>query len=147
MKGIDLSSLVDNDVDLKIDDFNQNVLLMSPPASDSGSQAGFSPYSIDSEPGSPLLDDAKVFVASAVKLKASTSGVRKGQNLNSPNSQEWNPRMSGKQICRGQRSFVRMRKVHGCVVFFLKLLRLLPELYYLSHTPAARRTVHRLQPL
>ncbi|XP_006259032.1 sterol regulatory element-binding protein 2 isoform X1 [Alligator mississippiensis] len=60
LKGIDLSSLVDNDVDLKMDDFNQNVLLMSPPASDSGSQAGFSPYSIDSEPGSPLLDDAKV---------------------------------------------------------------------------------------
>ncbi|XP_066039690.1 sterol regulatory element-binding protein 2 isoform X1 [Chamaea fasciata] len=60
LKGIDLSSLVDNDVDLKIDDFNQNVLLMSPPASDSGSQADFSPYSIDSEPGSPLLDDAKV---------------------------------------------------------------------------------------
>uniref|UniRef100_A0A8C9FYP3 Sterol regulatory element-binding protein 2 n=1 Tax=Pavo cristatus TaxID=9049 RepID=A0A8C9FYP3_PAVCR len=59
LKGIDLSSLVDNDADLKIDDFNQNVLLMSPPASDSGSQAGFSPYSIDSEPGSPLLDDAK----------------------------------------------------------------------------------------
>ena len=42
LKGIDLGSLVDNDVDLKIDDFNQNVLLMSPPASDSGSQAGFS---------------------------------------------------------------------------------------------------------
>ncbi|XP_049740471.1 sterol regulatory element-binding protein 2 [Elephas maximus indicus] len=60
LKGIDLGSLVDNDMDLKIDDFNQNVLLMSPPASDSGSQAGFSPYSIDSEPGSPLLDDAKV---------------------------------------------------------------------------------------
>ncbi|XP_067415698.1 sterol regulatory element-binding protein 2 isoform X1 [Emydura macquarii macquarii] len=60
LKGIDLSSLVDNDVDLKIDDFNQNVLLMSPPSSDSGSQEGFSPYSIDSEPGSPLLDDAKV---------------------------------------------------------------------------------------
>uniref|UniRef100_A0A8C4P441 Sterol regulatory element-binding protein 2 n=1 Tax=Dromaius novaehollandiae TaxID=8790 RepID=A0A8C4P441_DRONO len=60
LKGIDLSSLVDSDADLKIDDFNQNVLLMSPPASDSGSQAGFSPYSIDSEPGSPLLDDAKV---------------------------------------------------------------------------------------
>ncbi|XP_039719255.1 sterol regulatory element-binding protein 2 [Pteropus medius] len=60
LKGIDLGSLVDNDVDLKIDDFNQNVLLMSPPASDSGSQAGFSPYSIDSEPGSPLLDEAKV---------------------------------------------------------------------------------------
>ncbi|ELW64427.1 Sterol regulatory element-binding protein 2 [Tupaia chinensis] len=60
LKGIDLGSLVDNEVDLKIDDFNQNVLLMSPPASDSGSQAGFSPYSIDSEPGSPLLDDAKV---------------------------------------------------------------------------------------
>ncbi|XP_006890136.1 PREDICTED: sterol regulatory element-binding protein 2 [Elephantulus edwardii] len=60
LKGIDLGSLVDNDMDLKIDDFNQNVLLMSPPDSDSGSQAGFSPYSIDSEPGSPLLDDAKV---------------------------------------------------------------------------------------
>lgn len=60
LKGIDLGSLVDNDVDLKMDDFNQNVLLMSPPASDSGSQAGFSPYSIDSEPGSPLLDEAKV---------------------------------------------------------------------------------------
>ncbi|KAH0616840.1 hypothetical protein JD844_028264 [Phrynosoma platyrhinos] len=60
LKGFDLSSLVDNDVDLKMDDFNQNALLMSPPASDSGSPAGFSPYSIDSEPGSPLLDDAKV---------------------------------------------------------------------------------------
>uniref|UniRef100_A0A8C0JJG0 Sterol regulatory element-binding protein 2 n=1 Tax=Canis lupus dingo TaxID=286419 RepID=A0A8C0JJG0_CANLU len=60
LKGIDLGSLVDNDVELKIEDFNQNILLMSPPASDSGSQAGFSPYSIDSEPGSPLLDDAKV---------------------------------------------------------------------------------------
>lgn len=51
---------MDNDVDLKMDEFNQNALLMSPPASDSGSPAGFSPYSIDSEPGSPLLDDAKV---------------------------------------------------------------------------------------
>ncbi|XP_015427424.1 PREDICTED: sterol regulatory element-binding protein 2 isoform X5 [Myotis davidii] len=60
LKGIDLGSLVDSDVDLKMDDFNQNVLLMSPPASDSGSPAGFSPYSIDSEPGSPLLDEAKV---------------------------------------------------------------------------------------
>uniref|UniRef100_A0A5F8GHC9 Sterol regulatory element-binding protein 2 n=1 Tax=Monodelphis domestica TaxID=13616 RepID=A0A5F8GHC9_MONDO len=60
LKGIDLGSLVDADLDMKMDDFNQNVLLMSPPASDSGSQAGFSPYSIDSEPGSPLLDDAKV---------------------------------------------------------------------------------------
>ncbi|XP_068955512.1 sterol regulatory element-binding protein 2 isoform X2 [Petaurus breviceps papuanus] len=60
LKGIDLGSLVDTDIDMKMDDFNQNVLLMSPPSSDSGSQAGFSPYSIDSEPGSPLLDDAKV---------------------------------------------------------------------------------------
>lgn len=72
LKGIDLSSLVDNDVDLKIDDFNQNVLLMSPPSSDSGSQEGFSPYSIDSEPGSPLLDDAKVFtVCSTINRRAS----------------------------------------------------------------------------
>lgn len=47
-------------MDLKMDEFNQNAVLMSPPASDSGSPAGFSPYSIDSEPGSPLLDDAKV---------------------------------------------------------------------------------------
>lgn len=106
-------------MDLKIDDFNQNVLLMSPPASDSGSQAGFSPYSIDSEPGSPLLDDAKVFVTSVVKFKASTSGICKGQDLNSPNSQEWNQRTSGKQICRGQRSFVRTRKAQGCVLSFL----------------------------
>ncbi|XP_015668999.1 sterol regulatory element-binding protein 2 [Protobothrops mucrosquamatus] len=60
LKGFDLSSLVDNDVDMKMDEFNQNAVLMSPPASDSGSPAGFSPYSIDSEPGSPLLDDAKV---------------------------------------------------------------------------------------
>ncbi|XP_054181847.1 sterol regulatory element-binding protein 2 isoform X1 [Homo sapiens] len=70
LKGIDLGSLVDNEVDLKIEDFNQNVLLMSPPASDSGSQAGFSPYSIDSEPGSPLLDDAKGdFAAAAANLQ------------------------------------------------------------------------------
>ncbi|XP_062989682.1 sterol regulatory element-binding protein 2 isoform X2 [Elgaria multicarinata webbii] len=60
LKGFDLSSLVDNDVDLKMDDFSQNALMMSPPASDSGSPGDFSPYSIDSEPGSPLLDDAKV---------------------------------------------------------------------------------------
>lgn len=79
MKGIDLSSLVDNDVDLKIDDFNQNVLLMSPPASDSGSQADFSPYSIDSEPGSPLLDDAKVFVTLIVKFKVSPSGCERAR--------------------------------------------------------------------
>lgn len=79
MKGIDLSSLVDNDVDLKIDDFNQNVLLMSPPASDSGSQAGFSPYSIDSEPGSPLLDDAKVFVTLIVKFNVSPSGYERAR--------------------------------------------------------------------
>lgn len=75
LKGFDLSSLVDNDVDLKMDDFNQNALLMSPPASDTGSQAGFSPYSIDSEPGSPLLDDAKVVNI----LEHSTEGsVHKG---------------------------------------------------------------------
>lgn len=97
MKGIDLSSLVDNDADLKIDDFNQNVLLMSPPASDSGSQAGFSPYSIDSEPGSPLLDDAKVLVAGFIKFKASASGICRGQSLNSPNS-----RVEPVDICQAE---------------------------------------------
>lgn len=60
LKGIDLSSLVDTSMEMKMDDFNQNILMMSPPASDSGSPAVFSPYSVDSEPGSPLLDDEKV---------------------------------------------------------------------------------------
>ncbi|MGH0187983.1 UNVERIFIED_CONTAM: hypothetical protein FKN15_027103 [Acipenser sinensis] len=60
LKNVDLSSLLDSDVEMKTDDFKQNLLMMSPPASDSGSAAEFSPYSIDSEPGSPLLDDAKV---------------------------------------------------------------------------------------
>ncbi|XP_075689723.1 sterol regulatory element-binding protein 2 isoform X2 [Rhinoderma darwinii] len=60
LKGIDLSSLVDTSIEMKMDEFNQNILMMSPPASDSGSPAVFSPYSVDSEPGSPLLDDEKV---------------------------------------------------------------------------------------
>ncbi|XP_029446132.1 sterol regulatory element-binding protein 2 [Rhinatrema bivittatum] len=60
LKGIDLSSLVDPEIDMKMNDFHQNVLIMSPPSSDPGSPAGFSPYSIDSEPASPLLDDEKV---------------------------------------------------------------------------------------
>uniref|UniRef100_A0A8C5FG13 Sterol regulatory element-binding protein 2 n=1 Tax=Gadus morhua TaxID=8049 RepID=A0A8C5FG13_GADMO len=47
-KGVVLSE----DVDLK-----QEVVMMSPPASDSGSSSPqFSPYCVDSEPGSPLLD-------------------------------------------------------------------------------------------
>uniref|UniRef100_A0A8C5QE44 Sterol regulatory element-binding protein 2 n=1 Tax=Leptobrachium leishanense TaxID=445787 RepID=A0A8C5QE44_9ANUR len=60
LKGIDLTSLVDTSMEMKMDDFNQNLLMMSPPPSDSGSPAVFSPYSVDSEPGSPLLDDEKV---------------------------------------------------------------------------------------
>ncbi|XP_078539457.1 sterol regulatory element-binding protein 2 [Lissotriton helveticus] len=60
LKGIDLSSLVDTSMDIKMDDFNHNILLMSPPPSDSGSPGGLSPYSVDSEPGSPLLDDEKM---------------------------------------------------------------------------------------
>ncbi|XP_075038960.1 sterol regulatory element-binding protein 2 isoform X2 [Mixophyes fleayi] len=60
LKGIDLNSLVDTSMEMKMDEFNQNILMMSPPASDSGSPAVFSPYSVDSEPGSPLLDDEKV---------------------------------------------------------------------------------------
>ncbi|XP_073500311.1 sterol regulatory element-binding protein 2 isoform X2 [Phyllobates terribilis] len=60
LKGIDLTSLVDTSMEMKMDEFNHNILMMSPPASDSGSPAVFSPYSVDSEPGSPLLDDEKV---------------------------------------------------------------------------------------
>nr|XP_033785246.1 sterol regulatory element-binding protein 2 isoform X2 [Geotrypetes seraphini] len=60
LKGIDLSSLVDTEMDMKMNEFHQNVLIMSPPSSDPGSPAGFSPYSIDSEPASPLLEDEKV---------------------------------------------------------------------------------------
>lgn len=47
--------ILSDDVELK-----QEVVMMSPPASDSGSGSGsppqFSPYCVDSEPGSPLLD-------------------------------------------------------------------------------------------
>lgn len=45
------------DVELK-----EEVVLMSPPASDSGSGSPhqFSPYCVDSEPGSPLLDHEQV---------------------------------------------------------------------------------------
>uniref|UniRef100_A0A8C4Z6B0 Sterol regulatory element-binding protein 2 n=1 Tax=Gadus morhua TaxID=8049 RepID=A0A8C4Z6B0_GADMO len=46
------SVVLSEDVDLK-----QEVVMMSPPASDSGSSSPqFSPYCVDSEPGSPLLD-------------------------------------------------------------------------------------------
>ncbi|KAM4634881.1 sterol regulatory element-binding protein 2 isoform 3-T3 [Polymixia lowei] len=49
--------VLSEDVDLK-----QEVVMMSPPASDSGSGSPhqFSPYCIDSEPGSPLLDHDQV---------------------------------------------------------------------------------------
>ncbi|KAM6966577.1 sterol regulatory element-binding protein 2 [Tautogolabrus adspersus] len=47
--------ILSEDVELK-----QEIVMMSPPASDSGSGSGsppqFSPYCVDSEPGSPLLD-------------------------------------------------------------------------------------------
>ncbi|MBN3301687.1 SRBP2 protein, partial [Amia calva] len=43
------------DVEMKAE-----LVMMSPPASDSGSAGEFSPYSIDSEPGSPLLDTGPV---------------------------------------------------------------------------------------
>ncbi|XP_028671153.2 sterol regulatory element-binding protein 2 [Erpetoichthys calabaricus] len=56
-KCVDLNSLLDTDIDMKTDDFKPNLLIMSPPASDTSSPAELSPYSIDSEPGSPLLDD------------------------------------------------------------------------------------------
>ncbi|XP_068108893.1 sterol regulatory element-binding protein 2 [Hyperolius riggenbachi] len=57
LKGIDLSSLMETSMEMKMDEFNQNLLMMSPPASDSGSADVYSPYTVDSEPGSPLLDD------------------------------------------------------------------------------------------
>lgn len=46
-----------DDVELK-----QEVVMMSPPASDSGSGSPhqFSPYCVDSEPGSPLMDHDQV---------------------------------------------------------------------------------------
>uniref|UniRef100_A0A667X2H9 Sterol regulatory element-binding protein 2 n=1 Tax=Myripristis murdjan TaxID=586833 RepID=A0A667X2H9_9TELE len=49
--------ILSEDVELK-----QEVVMMSPPASDSGSGSPhqFSPYCIDSEPGSPLLDHDQV---------------------------------------------------------------------------------------
>lgn len=45
------------DVELK-----QEIVMMSPPASDSGSSSPqqFSPYCVDSEPGSPLMDHDQV---------------------------------------------------------------------------------------
>ncbi|XP_078388179.1 sterol regulatory element-binding protein 2 isoform X2 [Cetorhinus maximus] len=60
LKATEISSLLDVDVDLKTDDFKSHLLIMSPPPSDSGSPGTFSPCSIDSEPGSPLLDEAMV---------------------------------------------------------------------------------------
>lgn len=49
--------ILSEDVDLK-----QEGVMMSPPASDSGSSSPhqFSPYCVDSEPGSPLLDHHQV---------------------------------------------------------------------------------------
>lgn len=46
-----------DDVEMK-----QELVMMSPPASDSGSGSPpqFSPYCVDSEPGSPLLDHEQV---------------------------------------------------------------------------------------
>uniref|UniRef100_A0AAQ4RXK4 Sterol regulatory element-binding protein 2 n=1 Tax=Gasterosteus aculeatus aculeatus TaxID=481459 RepID=A0AAQ4RXK4_GASAC len=42
---------------LRLDmELKEEIVMMSPPASDSGSPPQFSPYSVDSEPGSPLLD-------------------------------------------------------------------------------------------
>ncbi|XP_078093706.1 sterol regulatory element-binding protein 2 [Mustelus asterias] len=60
LKAPEISSLLDIDVDLKTDDFKSHLLMMSPPPSDSGSPGTFSPCSIESEPGSPLLDEAMV---------------------------------------------------------------------------------------
>lgn len=49
--------MLPEDVELK-----QEGVMMSPPASDSGSGSPpqFSPYCVDSEPGSPLLDHEQV---------------------------------------------------------------------------------------
>lgn len=50
-------AMLPEDVELK-----QELVMMSPPASDSGSGSPpqFSPYCVDSEPGSPLLDHEQV---------------------------------------------------------------------------------------
>lgn len=49
--------MLPEDVELK-----QEIVMMSPPASDSGSGSPhqFSPYCVDSEPGSPLLEHDQV---------------------------------------------------------------------------------------
>ncbi|GCC33358.1 sterol regulatory element-binding protein 2-like [Chiloscyllium punctatum] len=60
LKAPEIPSLLDIDVDLKTDDFKSHLLIMSPPPSDSGSPGTFSPCSIDSEPGSPLLEETMV---------------------------------------------------------------------------------------
>lgn len=51
--------MLPEDVEMK-----QELVMMSPPASDSGSGSPpqFSPYCVDSEPGSPLLDHEQVKV-------------------------------------------------------------------------------------
>lgn len=50
-------AILSEDVELK-----EEIVMMSPPASDSGSGSPpqFSPYCVDSEPGSPLLEHDQV---------------------------------------------------------------------------------------
>ncbi|XP_069764184.1 sterol regulatory element-binding protein 2-like [Narcine bancroftii] len=60
LKGSEVARLLEFDVELNTDNFKSQSLIMSPPPSDSGSPGTFSPCSIDSEPGSPLLNEAMV---------------------------------------------------------------------------------------
>ncbi|PWA15564.1 hypothetical protein CCH79_00014770 [Gambusia affinis] len=64
--------ILSEDVDLK-----QEGVMMSPPASDSGSGSPhqFSPYCVDSEPGSPLLDHHEVKHVKSEPDSPSTVGV------------------------------------------------------------------------
>lgn len=64
--------MLPEDVDLK-----QEIVMMSPPASDSGSGSPpqFSPCCVDSEPGSPLLDHEQV-VCFSVALSVSRIKIK-----------------------------------------------------------------------
>ncbi|CAJ1075803.1 sterol regulatory element-binding protein 2 isoform X2 [Xyrichtys novacula] len=68
--------VLSEDVELK-----QEIVMMSPPASDSGSGSPpqFSPYCVDSEPGSPLLDHEQL--KSEPDSPSSSVGVMDGSRL------------------------------------------------------------------
>ncbi|KAG8006415.1 Sterol regulatory element-binding protein 2, partial [Nibea albiflora] len=65
--------MLPEDVELK-----QEIVMMSPPASDSGSgsPAQFSPYCVDSEPGSPLLDHEQNYLFLSFSISFTVSQLK-----------------------------------------------------------------------